>query len=120
MARSIDSSTFIATAKTFAISIGSTRRSKRATSCRFFPRSPAADVRVVYSDVLATIGRTPLVNLARISPKPTVRILAKLEGANPSGSLKDRIAVAMIEDAVARGRLKPGQTILEPSSGNTG
>jgi cysteine synthase len=75
---------------------------------------------VIFPDVLATIGRTPLVNLARISPKSSVRILAKLEGANPSGSLKDRIAVAMIEDAVAHGRLKPGQTILEPSSGNTG
>ncbi|HLZ07412.1 MAG TPA: cysteine synthase family protein [Chloroflexota bacterium] len=75
---------------------------------------------MIYSDILATIGRTPLVNLARISPKPSVRILAKLEGANPSGSLKDRIALAMIENAEAHGQLKPGQTILEPSSGNTG
>jgi cysteine synthase len=86
----------------------------------FSPRLPAANVDVIYSDILATIGRTPVVNLSRISPKPTVRILAKLEGNNPSGSLKDRIALAMIEDAEARGALKPGQTILEPSSGNTG
>ncbi len=75
---------------------------------------------MIYPDILATIGHTPLVNLSRISPKPTVRILAKLEGNNPSGSLKDRIALAMIEDAEARGVLLPGQTILEPSSGNTG
>ena len=75
---------------------------------------------MIYPDILATIGHTPLVNLSRLSPRPGVRILAKLEGNNPSGSLKDRIALAMIEDAEARGLLKPGQTILEPSSGNTG
>jgi cysteine synthase len=75
---------------------------------------------VIYPDILATIGHTPLVNLSRLSPRPAVRILAKLEGNNPSGSLKDRIALAMIEDAEARGVLRPGQTILEPSSGNTG
>ena len=55
-----------------------------------------------------------------MSPKPSVRILAKLEGNNPSGSLKDRIALEMVEDGEARGLLRPGQTILEPSSGNTG
>ena len=75
---------------------------------------------MIYRDVLATIGNTPLVNLSHLSPKPSVRILAKLEGNNPSGSVKDRIALAMIEDAEARGVLMPGQTILEPSSGNTG
>ena len=73
-----------------------------------------------YKGILEAIGNTPLVELTRISPNPRVRILAKLEGANPSGSVKDRIAKYMIEDAERRGLLKPGQTILEPTSGNTG
>jgi cysteine synthase len=75
---------------------------------------------VVYSDILQVIGHTPLVELSRLSPNPRVRILAKLEGQNPSGSLKDRIALEMVEDGERRGELKPGATILEPSSGNTG
>jgi cysteine synthase B len=79
-----------------------------------------ADRGVVFPNVLAAIGNTPIVELSRISPKPGVRILAKLEGQNPSGSVKDRIALEMIEDAERHGVLKPGQTILEPSSGNTG
>ncbi len=75
---------------------------------------------MIFQDILHTIGNTPLVELSRISPKPGVRILAKLEGQNPSGSVKDRIALEMLDDAERRGVLKPGQTILEPSSGNTG
>jgi [CysO sulfur-carrier protein]-thiocarboxylate-dependent cysteine synthase len=75
---------------------------------------------VVYSDILQAIGHTPLVELSRLSPNPRVRILAKLEGQNPSGSLKDRIALEMVEDGERRGELKPGATILEASSGNTG
>ena len=73
-----------------------------------------------YKGILDTIGGTPLVELSRFSPKPEVRIFAKLEGQNPTGSLKDRIAKAMIEDAEARQLLTPGKTILEPTSGNTG
>ena len=72
------------------------------------------------SSVLDLIGDTPLVEVSTLSPNPAVRILVKLEGANPGGSVKDRIALAMIEDAEKDGRLTPGATILEPSSGNTG
>ena len=71
-------------------------------------------------DLLSTIGSTPMVELRRLSPPGGARVLAKLEGTNPSGSVKDRIALAMVEAALASGRLSPGQTILEPSSGNTG
>lgn len=74
----------------------------------------------VYSSITDLIGNTPMVDVSQLSPKPNVRILAKLEGANPAGSVKDRIALALIEDAEADGRLYPGRTIIEPSSGNTG
>ncbi len=70
--------------------------------------------------ILEAIGNTPLVELRRISPKPTVRIYAKLEGNNPTGSLKDRIAKYMIEAAEKSGDLTPDKVILEPTSGNTG
>ena len=70
--------------------------------------------------VLELIGRTPLVELSRLSPKPSVRLYAKLEGQNPSGSIKDRVAVAMIDAAEAAGELEPGRALLEPTSGNTG
>ena len=73
-----------------------------------------------YGDIVQAIGNTPLVELKRISPKPSVRIYAKLESHNPTGSVKDRVARAMIEDAEAQGAIRPGQTILEPTSGNTG
>lgn len=75
---------------------------------------------MIFSGILEAIGNTPLVELKNLTPKPKVRILAKLEGQNPSGSVKDRIALAMVEDAERKGDLKPGITILEPSSGNTG
>ncbi len=71
-------------------------------------------------DLLDQIGNTPLVRLKRSSPKPSVNIWAKLELANPSGSLKDRIALHMIERAEERGELEPGMTIVEATSGNTG
>ena len=71
-------------------------------------------------DILGAVGDTPLVGIQRLSPKPSVRLWAKLEGQNPTGSLKDRIAVAMIEEAEASGELTPDRTILEPTSGNTG
>ena len=70
--------------------------------------------------VLDLIGNTPLVAAHQLSPNPAVKLFVKLEGTNPGGSVKDRIAKAMIEDAEADGRLLPGDTILEPSSGNTG
>jgi cysteine synthase B len=70
--------------------------------------------------LLDLVGSTPLVELPRLSPKPEVRFYAKLEGQNPTGSIKDRIALAMVEDAEARGELEPGQQLLEPTSGNTG
>lgn len=73
-----------------------------------------------HADLVASIGHTPMVELRRLAPSPRVRIWAKLEAANPTGSLKDRVARAMIDDALASGALQPGQTILEPSSGNTG
>lgn len=71
-------------------------------------------------DIVASIGDTPLVGLPSMSPREGVRLWAKLEGANPTGSAKDRIARAMIDDAEASGALVPGRTILEPTSGNTG
>jgi cysteine synthase len=69
--------------------------------------------------LLDLVGHTPLVELTRLSPKPGVRIFAKLEGGNPSGSVKDRIVLAMVEAAEARGLLAPGATIVEASTGNT-
>jgi len=75
---------------------------------------------IPYESVLDLIGNTPLVDVSRLSPNPNVRIIAKLENQNPFGSVKDRIAKAMVEDAEKHGRLIPGQTIIEPSSGNTG
>ena len=71
-------------------------------------------------DLLSTIGNTPMVELPHLAPSPRTRLFAKLEGANPTGSVKDRIARAMISEARSSGALRPGQTILEPSSGNTG
>jgi cysteine synthase len=73
-----------------------------------------------YGSILETIGNTPLVELKSFSPRPGVQIFAKLEGANPTGSIKDRIALKMIEEAEASGKLKPGSILLEPTSGNTG
>jgi cysteine synthase len=73
-----------------------------------------------FDDVLQAIGNTPIVGIPTMSPKPRVRIWAKLEGANPTGSMKDRIAKAMVEDAEAAGVLTSDKTILEPTSGNTG
>jgi cysteine synthase B len=70
--------------------------------------------------LLELVGSTPLVELPRLSPKPGVRLYAKLEGQNPTGSIKDRVAKAMIEAAEAAGELEPGRELLEPTSGNTG
>jgi cysteine synthase B len=73
-----------------------------------------------FGNVVESIGNTPLVELPTLSPKPEVKVYAKLEGRNPTGSVKDRVARAMIESAEAEGAIAPGQTILEPTSGNTG
>jgi cysteine synthase B len=73
-----------------------------------------------FTDIVESIGHTPLVELPRLSPKPSVRVYAKLEGTNPTGSVKDRVAKAMIDSAEADGLIEPGHTILEPTSGNTG
>ncbi len=73
-----------------------------------------------FPSLLDTIGHTPLVELQRFSPRPGVRLFAKLEGQNPSGSVKDRIAKSMVEEAEARGVLTPDKILLEPTSGNTG
>ena len=74
----------------------------------------------VKRDALDLIGNTPAVDVSQLSPNPDVRLVAKLESANPTGSVKDRIAKAMMLDAEADGTLGPGKRILEPSSGNTG
>ena len=71
-------------------------------------------------NLLSLIGHTPLVELPRLSPKQGVKLYAKLEGQNPTGSIKDRVAKAMIESAEASGELEPGRALLEPTSGNTG
>jgi [CysO sulfur-carrier protein]-thiocarboxylate-dependent cysteine synthase len=73
-----------------------------------------------YGDVVQSIGHTPLVELKRLAPKPGIRLFAKLESHNPTGSVKDRVARAMIDEAERAGAVEPGQTILEPTSGNTG
>jgi cysteine synthase B len=72
------------------------------------------------ASILDLIGRTPMVEIRRLNPNPRVTIFAKLEGFNPTGSIKDRIALKMIEQAEREGALVPGKTILEPTSGNTG
>jgi cysteine synthase B len=75
---------------------------------------------VLAPSLLDLVGNTPLVELPRLSPRPSVRLYAKLEGQNPTGSIKDRVAKAMIEAAEASGDLEPGRELLEPTSGNTG
>ncbi|MGH9301515.1 MAG: PLP-dependent cysteine synthase family protein, partial [Acidimicrobiales bacterium] len=73
-----------------------------------------------FASIADLVGNTPLVEISELSPNPKVRILAKLEGQNPGGSVKDRIALSMVQEAEKDGTLKPGQTLIEPSSGNTG
>lgn len=75
---------------------------------------------MIYNNILETIGDTPMVRINRLCPNPNVNIFAKLEGFNPTGSIKDRIAIAMVEQAEKEGKLRPGKAIIEPTSGNTG
>jgi cysteine synthase B len=82
--------------------------------------SPSWSRPAVASSLLDLVGSTPLVELPRLSPKPSVKLYAKLEGQNPTGSIKDRVAKSMIEAAEASGELEPGRALLEPTSGNTG
>ncbi len=73
-----------------------------------------------YGDIIEAIGHTPLIELKRLRPKPGVRMWVKLESRNPTGSVKDRVGRALILDAERKGLISPGQTVLEPTSGNTG
>lgn len=75
---------------------------------------------MILKNILETIGNTPLVRINRLNPNKNVAIYAKIEGTNPTGSIKDRIALKMIEQAEAEGKLTKGKTIIEPTSGNTG
>jgi len=75
---------------------------------------------VIYNNILETIGRTPLVKINKLTSPEDATLLSKLEFFNPAGSVKDRIGLSMIEDAEKKGKLKPGMTIVEPTSGNTG
>ncbi len=74
----------------------------------------------IASSVLELIGNTPIVDISQLSPNPKVGLYIKLEGQNPGGSVKDRVALSMIQDAEAKGQIKPGSVLIEPSSGNTG
>ena len=74
----------------------------------------------MYNNILETIGNTPLVRINNMNPNPAVQIYAKVEGFNPTGSIKDRIALKMVEQAEQEGTLKKGKIIIEPTSGNTG
>ena len=74
----------------------------------------------IFKSVVDTVGHTPLVELTRVTKGAHGRVVAKLEARNPAGSVKDRIGVALIEDAERRGIIKPGATLIEPTSGNTG
>ena len=76
--------------------------------------------RAVFGSILEAVGDTPVVQLSRMTPGDYARVFAKIEGMNPMGSVKDRVAVGMIEDAERKGRLKTGATVVEPTSGNTG
>jgi len=75
---------------------------------------------MLYPDITKTVGRTPLVELRRLRPGNGARVLVKLESRNPCGSVKDRVGVALVEDAERRGKIGPGGTLVEPTSGNTG
>lgn len=75
---------------------------------------------MICNNILEAIGGTPLVKINKLCPNPNVNIFAKVEGFNPTGSIKDRIAIQMVEQAEKEGKLKPGKVIIEPTSGNTG
>src|SRR5262245_33182464 len=108
-------------ARTSGRGTGWTPRSVTAISSSFCRRWPVeARATALPTSLLDLVGSTPLVEMPRLSPKTSVRLYAKLEGQNPSGSIKDRIAKAMLDAAEASGELQPGRRLLEPTSGNTG
>ena len=85
-----------------------------------FGEAPSGQVPITKSNISQLVGKTPIVKLNKIVPNDSADVFAKLEYLNPGGSVKDRISLAMIEDAEKKGLLKPGGTIVEPTSGNTG
>ena len=93
-----------------------------ATKSKTTPRASSvlSEGMTLHDDMTALVGRTPLVRLNKVVPREDALFLAKVEVRNPGGSLKDRIALNMIMEAESQGRLKPGMTLLEPTSGNTG
>ena len=118
-----DSSTSTSTTRTCASAAASRPRQPTVTSSSCCPPSPAAErplLVVRYASLADSVGHTPLIGLPRLSPSESVRLWAKLEDRNPTGSIKDRAALNMIRVAEADGTLRPGATILEPTSGNTG
>ena len=96
--------------------IGDGRICRKLANFRF----GTGEVRMIYGDVAATVGRTPMVELSRMAKGLPGRVAGKLEMRNPCGSVKDRLGIALIEDAERRGALNPGATIIEPTGGNTG
>src|SRR5919112_1511765 len=118
-----DSSMYTSTTRTYASPEGFRRPRQTAMSSSSYPRLPAAkrDISMTrYHSLADSVGHTPLVGLPRLSPSSSVRLWAKLEDRNPTGSIKDRAALNMIRTAELDGTLRPGATILEPTSGNTG
>jgi cysteine synthase/molybdopterin converting factor small subunit len=93
---------------------------REGTTIILLPAMAGGERMLVTASLLETVGSTPLVELPRLAPHDGVRLYAKLEGQNPTGSLKDRIAKAMVEAAETAGDLEPGRELLEPTSGNTG
>jgi len=93
---------------------------REGTTIILLPAMAGGERMLVTTSLLETVGSTPLVELPRLAPHDGVRLYAKLEGQNPTGSLKDRIAKAMVEAAETAGDLEPGRELLEPTSGNTG
>src|SRR5436189_831812 len=93
----------------------------RASSwrCVYHRRSLHCEEAMIHDSILGSIGNTPIVRISRLAPRNTT-IYVKCEAFNPMSSVKDRLAIAMIEDAESRGVLKPGMTVIEPTSGNTG
>src|SRR5680860_1457606 len=107
--------------RTFASPVGSAPRSATVTRSSYSPRSRAAEPGLMrFDSLLDSVGGTPMVGLPRLSPSPDVRLWAKLEDMNPTGSIKDRPALRMLDEAEKDGSLRSGCTILEPTSGNTG
>src|SRR5262249_10213277 len=118
--RSRRSSTSTSRGRTCGHSTGSTRRWATARPSSSSPPWPVGSSVRTAGSLLELVGNTPLVELPRLPPKPSVRLNAKREGQTPTGAIKDRVALSMIEAAEPAGKLEPGRELLEPTSGNTG